>query len=81
MELRLATMKDVKEVYGKYHPDNNKEVSVSCDEMHGHSARRGCLHGPEEHIRILQLCEVVFYLQGGLEAVVAKAGEWSLKEE
>ena len=54
---------------------------MACDEMHGHSARRGCLHGPAEHIRILQLCEMVFYLQGGLEAMEVKAKEWSLEEK
>lgn len=43
-----------------------KRVRIACDEYHGHSARRGCLHGDQDAIDTLKVIEDLRQLQGAV---------------
>ena len=72
MSKRLTTLSEVKEIFKEY----KEKVSVSCDEMHGHSARRGCLSGDPKDVLICQLCEIVFYLESAMDATKKEIDNW-----
>lgn len=51
------------------------KVTVSCDEYHPHSAQRGCLHGDNQAIDILKLCEYIDSLTAGVRVLVEKVAK------
>ena len=66
MELKKA-IKTCKEIM----TEAKKEVMVSCDDYHGHSALRGCIGGEPNSVNICKMGETIKLLEKKLLRIKA----------
>ena len=56
------------------HKEARKDVKVSCDAYHQHSARQGCLSGDPMAIAVCVLCEELWKVRRGLRELCKDVG-------
>lgn len=64
MELTLIQIKEIQD-------EASKNVKISCDEYHAHSALNGCIIGNKDAVTICKLCETVMILHARIAQAVS----------